>query len=248
MTIHAITGAVMPFVDPAALAIVLGGTALATVLRQPLADVGRAVRAVFVLPRGMFDGGPLLEQIAALGRIARRSGVVALDRSRVADPDIAAAIAAIVDGHDGEAVATIINDRRRARIERHVAAADVWAGAAEVAPAMGLVGTLIGLVRMFARMNDPASIGAAMAIALLATLYGALLGNLVAMPIAVRLRRLARAEAVERQRFAAPLIALADREAPRVPAHGHETGAAPRVEAPAEHRRDSRRDSGSVAA
>jgi chemotaxis protein MotA len=63
-------------------------------------------------------------------------------------------------------------------IERHVAVADIWTGAAEVAPAMGMVGTLIGLAAMFATMNDPQRIGGAMAIALL-TLYGALFANLV---------------------------------------------------------------------
>ncbi len=74
---------------------------------------------------------------------------------------------------------------------------------------MGLVGTILGLVQMFATMTDPARIGAAMAVALLATLYGALLANLVALPIASRLKRLARAEAVQRVRLAAPLARLA---------------------------------------
>ena len=92
----------------------------------------------------------------------------------------------------------------------------MWSGLAEVAPAMGMVGTLIGLVRMFTAMNDPAAIGGAMAIALLATLYGALLANLVALPIANRLRRRARDEAVERARLEAPLIALAERERPKL--------------------------------
>jgi chemotaxis protein MotA len=81
---------------------------------------------------------------------------------------------------------------------------------------MGMVGTLIGLVKMFATMSDPAAIGGGMAIALLATLYGALTANLVAMPIATRLRRLARAEASERQRLEMPIITLATREAPRI--------------------------------
>ena len=70
-------------------------------------------------------------------------------------------------------------------------------------------GTLIGLVRMFTAMQDPTAIGPAMAVALLATLYGALFANLIAMPIAGRLRRLARAEAFERARIEAPLAALA---------------------------------------
>jgi chemotaxis protein MotA len=80
---------------------------------------------------------------------------------------------------------------------------------------MGMIGTLIGLVAMFTRMSDPATIGGAMAVALLATLYGAVLANLIAMPIAARLRSAGRAEAVGRQRLEPALVALAAREAPR---------------------------------
>jgi chemotaxis protein MotA len=80
-----------------------------------------------------------------------------------------------------------------------------------------MVGTLIGLVGMFVRMQDPRAIGASMAVALLATLYGALLANFVLAPVAARLRRIARDEAVERLQLEPPLIALALREQPRRP-------------------------------
>ena len=204
------------FLDPAAIGIVIGGAALATVLRTPWRDLRRGVAALAVLPRRRFDAEPMLQQIAALGRIARRHGTIALERSVITDPDVAAAVAGIVDALPVSEIADELVQRRRARIERHAAAADMWSGLAEVAPAMGMVGTLIGLVRMFTAMNDPATIGGAMAIALLATLYGALLANLVALPIANRLRRRARDEAVERARLEAPLIALAERERPRL--------------------------------
>lgn len=204
-----------PFLDPIALAIVAGGTLLAMLLRTEARDLWRALSALRTLPRRGFDAAPLLGQIAALDRIARRHGVMALDRSVIADADIAAAVAAIVDGAEPSEVATLVEHLRRSRIERHLAAADVWGSAAETAPAMGMIGTLIGLVQMFLAMTDPTAIGGAMAIALLATLYGALIANLVAMPIAARLRRAARHEAIERLRLAEPLVSLASREAPR---------------------------------
>jgi chemotaxis protein MotA len=213
-----LTQALGPFLDPTAMAIVFGGTLLAVMLRTPMRDLGRAIAALRTLGRRRFDAAPLIEQIAALGRIARRHGVMALDRSVIADADVAAAVAAIVDGQPPDHVEELLRYRRRARIERHAAAADIWNGAAEVAPAMGMVGTLIGLVGMFVKMQDPGAIGASMAVALLATLYGALLANLVAMPIAIRLRRLGRDEAVERLRLEAPLVALAERERPRAAA------------------------------
>ena len=205
--------------DPAALGIVLGGTLLATALRTPLRDVAHALLALRILPRRRFRAEPRLEQIAMLDRLAQRHGVHALDRSVIRDADVAAAVALIVDGAQPDAVAEALDTARRLRMERHRIAADCWTGIAEVAPAMGMVGTLIGLIAMFTRMSDPQAIGAAMAIALLATLYGALLANLVAMPIAVRLRTAARAEATERARLLGPLVAIAIREAPRARRH-----------------------------
>jgi chemotaxis protein MotA len=118
----------------------------------------------------------------------------------------------------------LLRHRRRARAERHRGAIDMWAGAAEAAPALCMVGTLVGLVVMFGAMRDPAAIGGAMAVALLATLYGALLANLVALPITVRLRRHARIEFQERERIEAPLVALAAIE-PALPHKLHEVAA-----------------------
>lgn len=203
------------FLDPTAILIVLGGTLLATLLRAPWSDVRRALAAMATLHRQRLDAEPMLAQIAALARIAKRHGVIALDRSVITDPDLATAIAAIVDNHVPQSVAQIVIHARRARIERHAVAADIWAAAADAAPAMGMVGTLIGLARMFASMSDASAIGGGMAVALLATLYGALLANLVLMPVATRLRTAGRAEAFERARLEAPLVALAERERPR---------------------------------
>jgi chemotaxis protein MotA len=203
------------FLDPIAAVIVLGGTVAACVLRFSPRHLWRAIVALRVLARAEHDAGANLAQIAALTRIARKHGVIALDRSVIDDPDIALGVRAIVDGGAPDAVRAAVAYAREARIERQLAAADVWAAAAEAAPAFGMVGTLIGLVRMFAAMQDPAAIGPAMAVALLATLYGALFANLIAMPVAGRLRRLSRAEAFERARIEAPLAALATCEPPR---------------------------------
>lgn len=203
--------------DPAALAIVGGGTFLSAVLRTPVRDLARAARAVTTLHRAPFRADPLLEQGAALGRIVRRHGAMALDRSVIADPDMAAAVAAVVDGAEPGAVSRLLADARAARAERHRAAADAWTAAAEAAPAMGMVGTLVGLAQVFASMTDPGAIGGAMAVALTATLYGAVLANLVLAPVAARLRAAARTEWCERGRLEAPLAALAVQQAPARP-------------------------------
>ena len=208
--------ALLPFWDPAALAIVGGGTVLATAMRTPMAELRRAGAALRVLGRRPFAAAPAIEQVHALQRIAKRHGLLALDRSVIGDPDIADAVALAVDGGSAEEIAALAADRRTARWERHQGAIEAWAGAAEVAPAMGLVGTIIGLIRMFASIDDPAALGGAMAVALLTTLYGAVLATLIAMPVAARLRRIADCEFAERARLEAPLAALAPRERPRL--------------------------------
>lgn len=198
-----------PLLDPLALAIVGGGTALAVVLRTPFRDLGRGVSALRVLGRRSFDVEPLLAQVAALGRISKRHGVLALDRTVIADPDVEAGIQAVVDGASPAEVRSLLGHRFAARLDRHRAGWDMWSGAAEAAPAMGMIGTLVGLVQLFTAMRDPAAIGGAMAVALLTTLYGAALANLVAMPIAARLKRHARHEYQARARLADPIAALA---------------------------------------
>lgn len=207
--------ALAPFLDPLAAAIVVGGTALAVMLRSPGRDLGRALAALAVIGRKPFDAGELVRQVEALSRISARHGVMQLDRSVIRDRDVGAAIGLVVDGATPEAVEALVDRLRTDRFERQRAAAQVWAASAEIAPAMGMVGTLVGLVRLFTAMTDPKTIGAAMAVAVLATLYGALLANLVAVPIAGRLMRLARAEYVGRGQLIAPILALATRERPR---------------------------------
>lgn len=195
--------------DPLAFALVVGGALLCALLRTPWGDARRAIRAVPRLFRPDFAAEPLLDQLAGLVRIARRHGVIALDRAVIADADVRLGVEAAVDGEDAGAIAARVEAAIAARLARQQAAAAFWAAAAEAAPAMGMVGTLIGLARIFRDLQDPAAIGGAMAVALLTTLYGALVASLVAGPVAARLGARAEAEAAGRRRLVRPLAALA---------------------------------------
>src|SRR3546814_15067614 len=97
----------------------------------PRRDRARALAALRVLFRGRFDATALVAQVASLGRIAQRHGVIALDRSVIRDPDVAVAVAAIVDGAGPDEIATLLAEQRATRDDRHATAADVWAAAAE---------------------------------------------------------------------------------------------------------------------
>jgi chemotaxis protein MotA len=206
--------ALLTFFDPVALAIVGGGTLLATAARGPLADTVNAIRALPVLVRRPFDFGPARAELARAERVAHAKSLLAIDPQLLRDPDVAKGVESVAGGATADEVEQLLIRLRQDRHERHAVVQDFWAAAAEAAPAMGMVGTLVGLVRMFRSMDDPATIGGAMAIALLATLYGALFANLIAAPIAARLRRLARAEENERRALVKPFRAFAMRETP----------------------------------
>ncbi|NJC34760.1 chemotaxis protein MotA [Sphingomonas jejuensis] len=215
MTVHSIPLSSWPtFVDPLAIAIVVGGTALATLLRGPAADALAAVRALPRLGRRGFDAERLRAEIARTERVAVTRGLLNVDADGIADRCIADVVRAVVDGAGPDQVTRLIDDQDHARDTRHRVIHAVWMAAAEAAPAMGMIGTLVGLVRMFSRMDDPTAIGGAMAVALLTTLYGAILANLVAAPIAARLARLSTQEAAARNAVRPALIDFARRFAP----------------------------------
>ncbi|HYZ47375.1 MAG TPA: MotA/TolQ/ExbB proton channel family protein, partial [Sphingomonas sp.] len=173
-----------------------------------------AARALPVLVRKPFDFGPARAELARAERVATAKSLLAIDSHLLRDPDVAEGVEAVAAGALPDQVEQLLARLREERLERHAIVQEFWSAAAEAAPAMGMVGTLFGLVRMFRSMNDPATIGAAMAVALLATLYGALFANLVAVPIAARLRRLSHAEDDERRALIRPFRAFAAREAP----------------------------------
>lgn len=206
--------------DIQALGIVLGGSLLIATMRSTRDDLGGAIRALAVL----FTASPLRDGEAAhqaVGRVARLAEVRSLtcaDRVETAHAYLRTVTRRLSDAATPAAFALWAEEDLAARAARHAAAQGVWRTMADAAPAMGLMATILGLIRMFAAMEDPARIGPAMAMALTATLYGVLLANLIAGPVAARLERLSEAELAWQRRAIAALVRLADAEATPVPA------------------------------
>lgn len=200
------------FFDPVALLLVVGGSFAVAAVRGTGGDFAAAMRAAGALFRGSgFDAMTARAQIATLDRVSRRHGPAALGDERVDDPALRRIVVAIAGNAAPEEVSEMFDVDLAARARRHAANQDFWITVAEAAPAMGMIGTLVGLVRMFAAIDDPSRIGAAMAVALLTTLYGALIANIVAAPIAGRLARLSEREAEAREALRRPLEAIAAR-------------------------------------
>jgi len=176
------------FVSIPSLLIVIGGTLSAVMMRYTIKQFFGSLKTVGV---AYFHGTPspteLIEQLVSLAEIGRKSGFVALEQEEIRHPYLRHAVRYVADGMEFESIRRSIMTDVNQSIERHRIGQSVFKRIGDVAPAIGMVGTLIGLVQMLGNMSDPKTIGPAMAVALLTTLYGALIANLIALPIADKL-------------------------------------------------------------
>ncbi len=176
------------FINLPSILIVMGGTFMVVMIKFSLADFLGAFKVATRAFQCKLDSvEATIEKILDLARIARKDGVLALEREEISNPFLGNAVMMMVDGIDKEVIERQMIKDMRQTTERHSRGAKVFLASADVAPAMGMIGTLIGLVQMLSNMDDPKSIGPAMAVALLTTLYGALFANIVAKPIADKL-------------------------------------------------------------
>lgn len=176
------------FLDPASLIIVVGGTFAAVLMKF---SMGQFIGAVKVALKTFLHKEEkvqkLIDDLEQMANTARKEGLLALEGVEVSNTFLKKGIQMMVDGHTPEMVRSVLKKDMDNTIERHDIGQKIFKGFGDFAPAMGMIGTLIGLVQMLANMSDPKSIGPAMAVALLTTLYGAMIANLLALPIADKL-------------------------------------------------------------
>jgi chemotaxis protein MotA len=151
--------------------------------------------------------------LGAVDRIAQLQGLSRTDRVKARPGFLAQAVHRLADGGDIDRFALWAGQSITDRADRHARVIAFWDAVADAAPAMGMAGTILGLVSMFAAMDNPATIGPAMALALLTTFHGMVIANMVAGPIARRLERLSAAEIAWQRTLAERLVAIGRREA-----------------------------------
>ena len=179
------------FVNAPGLMIVVGGTMAATLIKFKLKDVltsfAMGIRTAFKDvgsdPKEIFD------QSIEMGAAMRKTGPMALEAFTINNDLFRDGVRLIVDGHKIEDIRNIVHSEINQTMILQEKGEAMFRGIGESAPAFGMLGTLVGLVQMLANLDDPASIGPAMAVAMLTTFYGALIANLIALPIADKLAR-----------------------------------------------------------
>lgn len=176
------------FFNVPSIVVVFGGTFAAVMMKFSMGQfIGALKVAVNVFTNREENVQGLISDLEEMANTARKEGLLALEGVEVSNSFLKKGIQMMVDGHTPEMVRGVLKKDMDNTIERHEIGQKIFKGFGDYAPAMGMIGTLIGLVQMLANMSDPKSIGPAMAVALLTTLYGAMIANLLALPIADKL-------------------------------------------------------------
>lgn len=201
-------------IDPATLAGMTAGALGIAFLQNGGKAFGGAMGALRILYRADPDGDrdaarAVMRQV---DHLAQLRGLACTDRVKTVDPFLSAAVRNLANCDRIEQFATWADQEIADREQRHAAARNVWISAADAAPALGMAGTILGLIGMFAAMDDPSKIGPHMALALLTTLYGVVIANLIAAPIAARLTDLSVREIGWQRELADGMMAVARRE------------------------------------
>ncbi|HEU5019596.1 MAG TPA: MotA/TolQ/ExbB proton channel family protein [Pseudolabrys sp.] len=177
------------FVSEHAFIVIFGGSMAATLIRFPLSSFfhGMPLGAKFAFTMRRMSQRELVDEIAGIAEIARKQGPMGLEKVEVDDPFLAKGIRYVADGYDTNFIRDNL-ERDRDNFLTHLDEGQkIYRAIGDCAPAFGMIGTLIGMVQMFANMTDPSKLGPFMAGALLATFYGAALANLFCLPIADKL-------------------------------------------------------------
>ena len=209
----------MIFISVPSALIVLGGSIGAAMVNYPL---GYIIGVIGVIKNTFFSSlAPSSEVIVSFmeyANKARREGILSLEPviKEIDDEYIRKGLQLTVDGLEPDAIRDILEVENTYLAERHEIGADVVSVLGTIAPAMGMIGTVIGLVQMLQTMSDPSSIGPAMAVALLTTLYGAILANLVFNPMAGKLKTRHKEENLQREMIMEGIISISKGENPRI--------------------------------
>lgn len=207
------------FVNVPSLMIVFGGTAGNALVHYPFGDVFDAVnvaKKTFLHKEAPIND--MIGQLMEFANKARKEGILALQGAmeQIEDEFLIKAMQMAVDGQEPETLKSMLTTEIEYIEQRHEKGAEIFQSLAAYAPAMGMVGTLIGLVQMLQTMDDPAKIGPAMAVALLTTFYGAVIANVICAPMAGKLKTRSKQEVLQKTLIIEGMQSILSGENPRI--------------------------------
>lgn len=177
------------FLDLTSIIIVIGGATFATLIRWTLpkfiGGMKAGIKTIFASPA---DPKELIDIIIELAQKARKESILALEKVTVEDPFLAKGVRYLVDGYPPESINEMLEGEIDGMSQRHADCRSIFEQMGEACPAWGMIGTVIGLIVIMANLSDPNAIGPGIAVALITTLYGAIVANLVFVPLASKLK------------------------------------------------------------
>ncbi len=212
-------GSIILFIDVPSMLIVMGGTIGATLVNYPLGEVIGVIKVVkkaFLHTEESPVG--VIDTLVSFAETARREGILSLEQQAqsVEDEFLKKGIGLAVDGTEPEYIKEIMDTEIEYISARHRSGAAIFDAMGSYCPAFGMVGTLIGLINMLANMDDPSSIGPAMSVALVTTLYGAFLANLIFLPIAGKLKTRSASEILMKELCVEGIMSIQSGDNPRI--------------------------------
>lgn len=207
------------FINIPSLMIVVGGTLGATMINYPLKEVigvlNVAKKVVFTKNTTIND---LIAKFVYFANKTRREGILALENELkdVDDEFFRKGVQLSIDGLEPQEIKNILHTEMNFISNRHQLGAEVFTTMGTFSPALGMIGTLIGLVQMLQNMEDPSSIGPAMAVALLTTFYGSIMANVICMPVAGKLKTRSREEMLAKELTIQGILSLSNGDNPRI--------------------------------
>ncbi len=218
ITLILMGGDLKTFWDVHAIIVIGGGAIAATLLRFPLSSIlhGMPLGMKYAFTMRRITQRDLIDEIANLADVARKQGPLALEKVEVEDPFLAKGVRYVADGYDANFIRDAMERDRETFLMHLDEGQKIYRAIGDCAPAFGMVGTLIGMVQMFANMTDPSKLGPFMAIALLATLYGAVVANLWCLPIADKLQVKLHDEDVNRTLIIDGVLMLREAKSPQI--------------------------------
>ncbi|NRA53258.1 MAG: flagellar motor protein PomA [Gammaproteobacteria bacterium] len=210
-------GPISMFIDVPSVLIVFCGSPFVVMMMYSMGQfvgAGKIAGKAFMLK--LDDPQDLIAKAVELADSARKGGFLALEEAEIPSSFMQKGIDMLVDGHEADVVRATLGKDIDLTLDRHKLGASIFKSLGDVGPAMGMIGTLVGLVAMLQNMDDPKSIGPAMAVALLTTMYGAMLANLFALPVSAKLEMRAGEEALNQTLILDSVLAIQDGQNPRV--------------------------------
>ncbi|MBB5021698.1 motility protein A [Desulfurispira natronophila] len=215
----ALAGNILWFIEVKSILIVFGGTMGVVLMNFSLQQV---TSVMGVVKKSFFhkgeDPSEMIRRLVDFATRARRDGILALETAaeEVEDEFLREGIKLAVDGTDPELVSSIMETKLEYIIQRHQSGMGILVSIGTFAPSMGMIGTLIGLVAMLQVMDDPSSIGPAMAIALLTTMYGSMIANMFALPVAGKLAERSQEEVLSKELVIMGIMSIQAGDNPRI--------------------------------